>query len=99
MALGMEGSARCALGTVNNDRRLCVCGVSTQHLLVARRPLYLRLKAQENAKPRADPKTTAVKISGSATRQLLRNVWSMIIILLKRELKRCGVASSGRSVV
>jgi len=37
---------------------------------------------QENAKPRAEPTTTAVKRSGSATvRQRLRNVSSMMMIL------------------
>lgn len=49
-----------------------------------------RVWAQENAKTRADPTTTAVKRSGGATmRQLLRNVSPMMIILFEewRELK------------
>jgi hypothetical protein len=50
------------------------------------------LWAQENAKPRADPTTTAVKRNGSATmRQLFRNVSSMMTILSKDgEVWKCS---------
>jgi hypothetical protein len=78
----MEESVRWALGTVDNDRR--------QAYMWGESPLFTSRTfdraswPQENANPRADPTTMAVRRSGSATmRQLLRNVSSMMRNLLE----------------